>query len=641
MHGHQVIALAHITPTKEEADSYMYQSVGSNAVPFIATALGLPLFTRATRAHAKQQKLFYTPTDHDEVEDLVALLQTVKRECPQVQAVCSGALWSDYQRLRVESAASRVNLLSLSYLWRRNQRELLDEMIDAGIDAVMIKVAGIGLKPMHVGKTLKEMRPTLHQLEEKYGSYVCGEGGEFESLVLWMPGFQKRLVLEDTEIVLHSDDPYAPVWYLRIHSCRLGELTEDHIQTNPPRSLIAPKVFHPSMNWTDKIQQCDANTAASESGKFRDDQLLLQVSVGCGDNYLFVSIQAPEDGRKGVAEAANQLKLVLENHEESLASVIYVTLSLRSVAGSRYKEANAGYNEVFAVPECTPPPSRACVAVSPENHATTIEALVRRKRNRNAPGAFTLHVQSLSEWAPPCIGPYAQIVEEDGVVHVSGILPLYAPTATVPDNFAGRAQVAACVYNLSRTLEASHSSVRKMGLFVAYTTKDCLIQHVHEELKAELGKCGKEDPVILVLPISDLPKGALVEVRAVGVVNETDLQIPENERDIEGIEYCSFQKVVCGMFGYTVFAGQQEGCIDDFEITLASLLNDSFEKHGKLLSVQLYYSKAFCARDLRELLRKYAPEAALTMMKCRAACSDSSIRSIAVYDLSRYEKEVS
>lgn len=37
-------------------------------------------------------------------------------------------------------------------------------MIDAGLVAVIIKVAGIGLTEKHLGKTLAEMQPTLLKL---------------------------------------------------------------------------------------------------------------------------------------------------------------------------------------------------------------------------------------------------------------------------------------------------------------------------------------------------------------------------------------------------------------------------------------------------------------------------------------------
>ena len=52
----------------------------------------------------------------------------------------------------------------LAYLWQREQDELLQEMIDSGLVAVILKVAGIGLTEKHLGKTLAQMQPTLLKL---------------------------------------------------------------------------------------------------------------------------------------------------------------------------------------------------------------------------------------------------------------------------------------------------------------------------------------------------------------------------------------------------------------------------------------------------------------------------------------------
>ncbi len=52
----------------------------------------------------------------------------------------------------------------MSYLWQRNQAELLSEMIAAGMEAVLIKVAGIGLTTEHLGKSLSEMQSTFTRL---------------------------------------------------------------------------------------------------------------------------------------------------------------------------------------------------------------------------------------------------------------------------------------------------------------------------------------------------------------------------------------------------------------------------------------------------------------------------------------------
>lgn len=91
------------------------------------------------------QDLTYTTTQGDEVEDLAALLAYVQEAVPGVTAVTSGAIASDYQRLRVEAVCARLNLVSLAPLWHQPQRRLLRGMIESGIHAVMVKVrCGVG-----------------------------------------------------------------------------------------------------------------------------------------------------------------------------------------------------------------------------------------------------------------------------------------------------------------------------------------------------------------------------------------------------------------------------------------------------------------------------------------------------------------
>ena len=115
-------------------------------------------------------------------------------------AVCSGAILSDYQRIRVEHVCSRLGLVSLAYLWRRDQAELLDQMVDLGLESVLIKTATLGLDQRHLGKTLGQVRGHLHAMNTKFGINVCGEGGEYETLTLNCPLFKKRIVLVETEV---------------------------------------------------------------------------------------------------------------------------------------------------------------------------------------------------------------------------------------------------------------------------------------------------------------------------------------------------------------------------------------------------------------------------------------------------------
>ncbi|KAJ1833004.1 diphthine--ammonia ligase [Coemansia sp. RSA 2711] len=225
-HGHEIVALAHAHPPmaseKEELDSFLFQTVGSSAVHAVAECMELPLYTKEIRGTAVTQTLDYELTQDDETEDLFALLSEVKQNHPDVGAVSVGAIFSSYQGNRVQHVCDRLGLKMLAYLWHRDQAELLQEMVANGVDAVLIKVAAMGLGREDLGKTLKEMQPKLLSLHSKFGIHPCGEGGEFESFTLDCPLFKKRIVVDDSAVVTHVDDTVAPVLYLSIKQVHLA-----------------------------------------------------------------------------------------------------------------------------------------------------------------------------------------------------------------------------------------------------------------------------------------------------------------------------------------------------------------------------------------------------------------------------------
>ena len=61
------------------------------------------------------------------------------------------------------TSCSRLKLVSLGYLWRRDQSELFKEMIDSDITSILIKVAALGLDKRHLGQTLGQMRDHLEK----------------------------------------------------------------------------------------------------------------------------------------------------------------------------------------------------------------------------------------------------------------------------------------------------------------------------------------------------------------------------------------------------------------------------------------------------------------------------------------------
>ncbi len=101
-----------------------------------------------------------------------------------------------------------AGLTPLQYLWQRDRQSVLSEMIAAGIHAVLVKISGGGLESKHLGKDLGSLYPVFQRLHERFGLDVCGEGGEYESIVLDCPIFQQRLQIVDSEVVAdrNSDD---------------------------------------------------------------------------------------------------------------------------------------------------------------------------------------------------------------------------------------------------------------------------------------------------------------------------------------------------------------------------------------------------------------------------------------------------
>lgn len=212
--NHTLMGLLYMHDTSSSIDSYMFQSVGHELIDCFSTCLNVPLYKFNTSSRSINTTLTYSPTEDDEVEDLHRALSTL---CSQLQfdAVSSGAILSRYQKNRVDTVCSRLGLGSLAPLWDLDQESLLDEMIKEGVEAVIVKVAVPGLDKSTIGLGLSSVRDRMGKV--KWPNY-CGEGGEYESVVTYMPGFSKRIEIRAYEVCMHPEEVAKEwnVWYMRI-----------------------------------------------------------------------------------------------------------------------------------------------------------------------------------------------------------------------------------------------------------------------------------------------------------------------------------------------------------------------------------------------------------------------------------------
>ncbi|EOB15456.1 ATP-binding domain protein 4 [Nosema bombycis CQ1] len=216
--GHKLVGLLYMKNPSSYVDSYMYQTVGSEVVEHFGKCLDVPLFTSVSQCKAIDTELNYTGDREDEVEDLFKALSEIKKKI-KFEAISSGAILSRYQKNRVEHVANRLNLVSLSPLWQRDQKILLKEMLDYEIEAFVVKVASSSLDKSYLGKHIRSIYESNALLDDNY----CGEGGEYESVVLDCPLFKYKLEYKDFTIVNHPEeqDGFGSVFYCVFNGLRL------------------------------------------------------------------------------------------------------------------------------------------------------------------------------------------------------------------------------------------------------------------------------------------------------------------------------------------------------------------------------------------------------------------------------------
>ncbi|XP_039022361.1 diphthine--ammonia ligase-like [Hibiscus syriacus] len=545
-YGHQIVALANLLPTDDsvdELDSYMYQTVGHQIIVSYAECMGVPLFRRRIQGSTRHQKLSYQKTAGDEVEDMFILLNEVKKQIPSVTAVSSGAIASDYQRLRVESVCSRLGLVSLAYLWKQDQSLLLQEMITNSIMAITVKVAAMGLDPSkHLGKEIAFLKPYLHKLKDLYGINVCGEGGEYETLTFDCPLFRNaRIVLDEFQVVLHSSDSIAPVGVLHPLKFHLERKASNSLSGNDKTNdLCSENISSVSEVLGENPKECKSLGAPvpEVSDLIEVSRHRLHISKTEKDNTFSMCcwLQDPSGPSAGLQEdlklILGQIELQLEGCGLGWEHVLYIHLYISDM--DQFTQANETYVRFITQDKCPfGVPSRSTIElplIQASLGRAYVEILAANDQSKQV-----LHVQSISCWAPSCIGPYSQATLHKEILHMAGQLGLDPPTMTICDG-GSTAELEQALQNSEAIAECFKCSISTSAIFfVVYCSTNIPLDErpkLHDKLDtfvnqlklSHLGKDSKSnvlDPIFLYILVPDLPKRALVEIKPILYVLDT------------------------------------------------------------------------------------------------------------------------
>jgi ABC transporter with metal-binding/Fe-S-binding domain ATP-binding protein len=187
MKEHKVVCL--ISIFSKNPESFMFHTPNIWITKMQSEAMEIPLIQKTTEGKKEE-----------ELEDLKKAIKEAK-EIYKIEGIATGAVESVYQSKRIQKICDDLDLLCVNPLWKRDQVELLEEVIENKFKVIISGVFAYPLDEKWLGKEIdREIIEELVKLKEKYQISPSGEGGEIETTVLDAPFFKKRIDILDFEI---------------------------------------------------------------------------------------------------------------------------------------------------------------------------------------------------------------------------------------------------------------------------------------------------------------------------------------------------------------------------------------------------------------------------------------------------------
>ncbi|HYF30785.1 MAG TPA: diphthine--ammonia ligase [Chitinophagaceae bacterium] len=174
----------------------------------ISRSHGLPLSVLQQQAATLNVPIVAVPTSwNDYRENFITALRTVHSQYG-VQSMVFGDIDLQPHRDWEENVCKEAGLQAILPLWQRNRRELVNEMIESGIEAIIVS-CNTQMGQDFLGRAI------THELADELeaaGIDACGENGEYHTAVVNCPLFAGHIQLPQYEKVLHEN-----YWFLKWH----------------------------------------------------------------------------------------------------------------------------------------------------------------------------------------------------------------------------------------------------------------------------------------------------------------------------------------------------------------------------------------------------------------------------------------
>jgi diphthine-ammonia ligase len=288
-------------------------------------------------------------------------------------------------------------------------------------------------------------------------------------------------VIDESEVFVENDDPYAPVGYLLIKKFHLEE--KEFNPLNVTDSIKFGSIFKTKSETKSKLELMDEND--------------YKINVKKTSKFIFISgetLKSPEILFAKIQETSKKFKL-LHN------VLILKDLSTFDTMNETYLKCFKFYN----------PASRVCI----ENDSMKCSLKIESFGINEEEFYKVLHVQSISEWAPANIGPYSQAIQFDNIIKIAGQIGLNPSTMTLKDPSE---QTQQCLKNVDEILKAMDSGLQNVFRIIIYVQKDF-------DFTFDFKKLNFKNVLIERISCSKLPRNASLEFHIFSGTNSNEFEI--------------------------------------------------------------------------------------------------------------------
>jgi diphthine-ammonia ligase len=178
--GHEVTSLLTVVTTT--GNYTRSHRLSAELLMAQSQAVGIPLYQRRASWNTYER-------------EFTRALTSLKRK--DIEGGIFGDLALDEHREWVERVCTKAGIVPLLPLWGMERKNLLRAFMTAGFEAIVVAVRNDIMDDHWLGRQIDE--DFVAQMEKR-GIDVCGENGEYHTLVIDGPIFKRRIALGETKM---------------------------------------------------------------------------------------------------------------------------------------------------------------------------------------------------------------------------------------------------------------------------------------------------------------------------------------------------------------------------------------------------------------------------------------------------------